>query len=134
MIANWPTKKKLAAILLLGGLPLAGFLGFVEIEGRLYGRFRDAVQLRLLHRSWVLDGSPYPIPDPLKYGRSNLGTSYVYTASHTIGGQAFQGLFAFREHTQPTVYVITTNGECLVLQDGGNARLMWIKKSGGAAW
>lgn len=122
----------MAALVAIG--LFTGLLTVLSIDGALYERWNDATHLRNLYKGWVLDGSPYPVPEPQKYGYSSAGTSFVYTASYVIGGQTFRCLFAYREYTHPTVFAITTNGVVLVLREHGSARLMWIHKARGAAW
>jgi len=134
VFSKWSLRKKLAAGVLVVAVLFIVLLTVLAVDGRLYERWSDATHLRILYKSWVLDGSPFPIPDPQKYGYSSDGTSYVYIASQVIDGQRYQGLFAYRKYTQPTVFAITTNGVCLVLRDDGSARLMWIHKTRGAAW
>jgi hypothetical protein len=134
MFSKWSIRKKLATVLLILVGLFVGLLTVLTVDGTLYERWKDATHLRNLYRGWVLDGSPYPIPEPKKYGYSSAGTGYVYTASLVIDGQTYRGLFAYREYSQPTVFAITTNGVCLVLREDGSARLMWIHKTRGAAW
>ena len=134
MFSNWSSRRKIVTALLVAVVLFVGLLVVLSVDGRLYERWRDATHLRNLYRSWVREGSPYPIPDPQKYGYSNSGTSYVYSASQVIDGQTYHGLVAYRTYAQPTLFAITTNGICFVLRDDGCARLMWIHKTRGAAW
>lgn len=134
LVSNWSVGKKiLGGLLVLGGL-LTALLVVLEIDGRLHERWKHATNLCMLHKSWILDGSPQPIPDPRRYGSSDSGTAYVYTASQVMDGQTYGGLFAFHPYGQPNVFAITTNGVCLVLQKDGGARRMRIHKTRGAAW
>jgi hypothetical protein len=132
MFSKWSVKRKLAAALLvLVGL-FAGLLAVLTVDGTLYERWKDATHLRSLYRSWVLDGSPHPIPEPQKYGYSSAGTAYVYAASQVIDGQTYRGLFAYREYTQPTVFAITTNGVCLVDSQDKRCSMVTVNKPDGA--
>jgi hypothetical protein len=134
MFSNWSGRKKVTAATLVAVGLLVALFAVLTVDGTLYERWRVATHLRGLYKGWVLDGSPYPVPEPLKYGSSSAGTAYVYTVSQFIDGRTCQGLFAYRDYARPTVFAITTNGICLVLRDDGSARLMWIHKTRGAAW
>ncbi len=134
MFKTWSLRWKVLVLVgVLFGLA-AGLLGLLTVDGTLYERWREVMYLRNLQEGWVLDGSPRPVPAPQKYGYSNSGTTYVYAASQTVGGQTYGGLFAYRPNSEATVFVITTNGVPLVIREDGSARLVWVHKTRAAAW
>jgi hypothetical protein len=134
MLSKCSTGKKVAAaVLLVAGLSVA-LLVVLSVDGRLYERWKCMMVLRNDYSAWVRDGSPYPIPDPTKYGQPNWGTTYVDSVSYMIDGIHYRGLYAIRDYTRPDHLAVTTNGVFLVLRDDGSARLLWIHKTRGAAW
>ncbi len=104
------------------------------VDGRLFERWKSAMVLRNLHRSWERDGAPQPFPDPSKYGYASWGTSYVDSASYVIKGGVYHGLYGFRDYTRPDHLTITTNGVLIVFGKSGTPRLLWMAKKGAGAW
>ena len=88
--------KKVAIVLAIIAVIFVALLTILTIDGRAYERWKCASVLRDMHRSWVRKGSPMPPPNPINYIRVSRGTSYVHTVTHTIEGQPYGGLFAFR--------------------------------------
>ena len=118
-------------------MPVAALLVFfavIVIDGEGYDRWRNVRELHYLRDAWIRDGSPEP-PDATRYvGRSSSSTSFVYTASHIVGSQTYTGLFAHRSCPRFGTWVITRNGEIIVVDDGGHARLARVHKTRAAAW
>lgn len=131
---SWSSRRKVLVFLLAAVSVLAGLLLILTADGTLYERWKAVMLLKNLQKSWVLDGSPRPFPDPQKYGYSNSGTAYVYAASQPIGGRTYGGLFAYRPYGGASVFVITTNGVPLLIRENGTSRLVWVHKTRGAAW
>lgn len=111
-----------------------GMVVVLEIDGSAYERFKCASVLRNQHREWVKAGSPLPPPNPTNYVWAGWGTSYIYSASLTVEGQTYQGLYAFRAYDWPHYYAITTNGVVLDLGDKKGVRLLRFRKGKAAAW
>jgi len=115
-------------------LGFAVFLTVLPIDGTRYDRWRSANWLQNLHRAWLRDGGRLPA-DPNNYGHRGAGTTYVYTAVHTISGTNYYGLFAFTgEHIPPNHFAVATNGAILVLDDPNGVRLVHFSKRGAGAW
>ena len=126
-------KKFVIALAVLAVL-FVGLVVVLEIDGSAYERWKSANILRNQHRGWVQAKSPLPPPDPTNYAWASWGTSYVYSASHTVEGQTYQGLFAFRAYDWPHYYAIATNGVVLDLGDKKGVRLLRFTKGKAAAW
>jgi hypothetical protein len=130
------TWKKLAVgglVVAVAFVVLARILGIEETR---YHRWSNANWLQNLHRGWLRAGAPLPA-DPNNYGSINIGTTYVYTASHVIGGSNYYGLFAYEgeEHfPPPNHFAVATNGAILVLDDPAGVRLLHFSKRGAGAW
>ena len=134
MFTKWSKTKKIAAVVAVVALVLIAFFVVVIVDGEAYDRWRHANHLRMLQQAWLRDGSPEP-PQVEKYvGPSASSTSFVYTASHVIDGRTYQGLFAHRSIPRFGTFVITRSGEVIVVEDSGQARLLRIHKTRGAAW
>lgn len=134
MFTRWTKRKKIVAAL---SVPVVGFLVFfavIVIDGEGYDRWRNVRELRYVREAWIRDGSPEP-PDLSRYTSSSVSsTTFVYAASHAIGGQTYTGLFAHRSYPRFGTWVITRTGEIIVIDDGGRARLAKIHKTRAAAW
>lgn len=111
------------------------FFAVICIDGEAYDRWRLVHHLRVTRDAWVRDGSPEP-PDVAKYiGPSLSSTTFVYTASHVIGGHTYTGLFAHRPiPSRFGTFVITRTGEVIAVDDGGRARLVRVHKTRAGAW
>ncbi|HMO64745.1 MAG TPA: hypothetical protein PKC18_16880 [Lacipirellulaceae bacterium] len=134
MFSKWSKAKKIAAAIAVLVLVVVAFLAVLIVDGEAYDRWRHANHLRMLQQAWVRDGSPEP-PQVERYvGPSASSTSFVYTASHVINGRTYQGLFAHCSIPRFGTFVITRSGEVIVVEDSGEARLLRIHKTRGAAW
>jgi hypothetical protein len=134
VFSKLPFWKKFAACALIVVVLFIALLAVLGIDGRLYERWRSAMVLRGAYKVWIRDGSPQPVPAPIKYGYASWGTSRVDSVSFVIDGHTYQGLYEFRDYTRPDHLAVTTNGVFLVLRDDGSARLLWIHKTRAAAW
>jgi hypothetical protein len=134
VFSKWPFWKKFVVCAAVVVALFMGLVAVLGIDGRLYERWRSMNVLRDEYRAWVLEGSPRPVPDPIKYGYASWGTSRVDSVSYMIDGHAYQGLYEFRDYTRPDHLAVTTNGAFLFLRDDGSARYLWIHKTRAAAW
>jgi hypothetical protein len=129
-MAKWKLLLIIVAAVVLG---FAALVILLEIDGRAHERRKTAAHLRTLYRAWLVDDAPLPV-EPLKYGKANWGTGYVYSATHVIGGTNHYGLFAFRYYDRPIHYAITTNGVVLDLGHKKGVCLVRFGSARGAGW
>jgi hypothetical protein len=119
------SKRWKLAILIVAALALAfaGFVLVLEIHWRGVERQGVMMHLRSMWLSWKKDGSP-EIFNPARYGYYSVGTTYVYTASVTIDGEAATGLLAFRRYDGDYhgLYVVTRAGQVLEMESDGRVR------------
>jgi len=134
VFSTWTKRKKIVAALAVPVVAFVIFFAVIVIDGEAYDRWRHVHHLRITRDAWVRDGSPEP-PDIARYVGSSLSsTTFVYTASHVIDGQTYNGLFAHRSIARFGTFVITRTGEVIVVDDAGRARLVRIHKTRAGAW
>jgi len=134
LFSKWTRRRTLLAAITVLSLVFAVFFGVIIIDGEAYDRWRPAHHLRMVYGAWVRDGSPEPPRADRYVLESASSTTFVDTASHLIDGQPYRGLFGYRSTHRLGTYVITRNGEVIVVDDSGRARLLEIHKTKAAAW
>jgi hypothetical protein len=134
LFSKWTRRGKLFTAMTLLSLVFGAFFAVIIIDGEAYDRWRPAHHLRMVYGAWLRDGSPEPPRADRYVLGSASSTTFVYTASHVIDGQPYRGLFGYRSTPRLGTYVITRNGEIMVIDDSGRARLLKIHKTKAAAW
>ena len=132
--SKWTRRRKVLTAMTVLTVAFAIFFAGVIIDGETYDRWKPAHHLQAVYGAWVRDGSPEPPQVDRYVGASQSSTTFVYTASHVIHGQPYRGLFGYRSTPRLGTYVITRNGELMVIDDSGRARLLRIHKTRAAAW
>ena len=124
MFSRWTHWKWIAPI---GLLVLVLFVfAIVWIDERASdGEWSMATTLRIARDEWLKAGSPDPALSIKYLGWSPSATNVVYSATETIAGHSYHGLFAIREQSLPRrTFVITRDGEVLILADSGAVSLI----------
>jgi hypothetical protein len=134
MFSTWTKRKKVGTALLTLFLTVLAFFIIIVVDGDACDKWRQANHLQMLYQAWLRDGSPQP-PLVHKYtGPNASSTTFVYSASNVINGHTYQGLFAHRSGDRWGTFVMTRNGQVIVIDDSGRARVLKISKTRAAAW
>jgi hypothetical protein len=136
MFSNWPTWKKVVAIvailLLLSSLAVVGLIAWVnaqyDADSLETATIRD---LRMERYMWLDEGCPQP---PMIHSvRPFPDTNFNYVGTLVLSNHIYHGLFATKyggwltNHGYAYTFVVTTTGDILAVEDSGQVRL--IKKA-----